>query len=409
MEIDLIYRTGECRKSLRMTNNSGSLPSHALRTAELDETVATKGGYFGLRPETGGLGVLFQSIFSRFDSHITTARARFYTDAARPIQYAIINNLKVNAFAYATGRESPIQFDFVGINLGSILLLFEYFHRILSNPKNLPDIGDPSKEDPSLPTLTHVSPESLFDDMMRHRPKCPVRARLAGEISEIAIDFLFLHELTHIQNGHLEYLRYHRNRNHLSEAFESTETAEDKLILQTLEWDADCGGIDRTLIYTFNAGRRLMPQLDRFTPDLRLMIERAYASPESIARFVQFAIYTSFRLFAVEWTWEKQPYLTHPLHAYRMASLLVALDAILQKRGEALNYSAAEFADASIKTIEQAEVAFSTLTGDPPDLDPLMSVFGNTRHVEYVAELERTWKEMRPTLDRYKRGGTLAP
>lgn len=283
---------------MRMTDNFYSLPMPALTTIELDEIVAAKGGYFKLGARTSFLRPLLRSIFCRIDSHIATARAHVYTDASRPIQYAIINSLDSNAFAYATKRETAIQFDFVGINLGSILLVFESFNRMLSNPKTLPDIGDPSKEDSSLPTVTHVSRNTLFDEMMRYCPKCPVRARMAGELSEIAIDFLFLHELTHIKNGHLDYVRYHRNANHLPEVFQSTGTAGDKLTLQTLEWDADCGAIDGTLIYAFNSGRRLMAQFDKLAPDLRLMNQAVYASPESITRLVQFAIYMFFRLFA---------------------------------------------------------------------------------------------------------------
>jgi hypothetical protein len=92
-----------------------------------------------------------------------------------------------------------------------------------------------------------------------------------------------------------------------------------------------------------------------------------------------------------------------------MISLLFLLREVFQKRRDTLKYSPEEFNDASLKTIALAEVAFSTLTGGPPDLDPLMSVMGNSHRVEYVGDLQHTWTEIRPSLDRYKRGGILAP
>ena len=148
------------------------------------------------------------------------------------------NGLNACAFIYKDR-------DFIGINAGTILILFDVFCRILSHPKLFLNVGDATKE---------IEPEQFYDRATDFRnldqndtvvPKDPVRLRHAFESALCAIEFLVTHEYGHLIHGHCHLNNEFTGQTNLFELESSVSSANQSiggLIRQTLEMDADAYG-----------------------------------------------------------------------------------------------------------------------------------------------------------------------
>lgn len=183
------------------------------------------------------------------------------------IDYAIINDRRLNAFATC----SPNGF-FVGINLGVFEILLAIFQRIMSDPRVLPEIGEPWRERDDLETLPAVSgcAKTLKSGPGLAMPNCEIRRVYAVHLFQTALDFLVGHELTHISNGHVSWLRDRLGGLVLSEFGSDGWSEMDALDRQALEMDADCGAVCDAIwtIYTrLNDRSSLPPEITSFYED----------------------------------------------------------------------------------------------------------------------------------------------
>jgi hypothetical protein len=220
------------------------LPTPRHMHPELEQILLAQGGLFLLEGEHDASTLsLFSSIVSRFIRHVEYAHVSLYEKSPRPVEFGFISATDLNAFAYATPIGAAVPFDFIGINVGVPFTLANLFNRMLAHPDIFSYVGDPTKENHSIHQL-----ENLITDVMRSRhefvaPVCNIRSIFAYELAQLALDFLFFHELTHLRNGHLEFVRSNLALNHWSEAFGNASATDSNMVLQTLEMDADCGAI----------------------------------------------------------------------------------------------------------------------------------------------------------------------
>jgi hypothetical protein len=114
----------------------------------------------------------------------------------------------------------------------------------------LPDIGDVSLEEEgeNLPrlevdaaALPHVEGVPFG---LTVGPACQARAEYAQFLTQIALDFLFVHEHQHAAGGHLEYSRGCCNR--MAES-DGNDSISDLLTAHVLEFEADAAAANFSL------------------------------------------------------------------------------------------------------------------------------------------------------------------
>jgi hypothetical protein len=105
----------------------------------------------------------------------------------------------------------PRDKGYVMISAGTILLLQDLFYRILAHPDSYPNIGHPSAASVQ-PFHGHGIEKSYANlangrgyGIDRVRPRDAERSRQAEILTLRAFHFLVLHELAHIEMGHLVY------------------------------------------------------------------------------------------------------------------------------------------------------------------------------------------------------------
>lgn len=124
------------------------------------------------------------------------------------LKFHFIDNTSLNAIAVSGNK-----YDHIGIALGSILNINIFFEILLSHPEILLELGNPSEEVKKIDDLSGISwiseYESIFHNLQKQSlsPKnlTPInrqRVSVANILSQIAIDFIILHELCHILYGH---------------------------------------------------------------------------------------------------------------------------------------------------------------------------------------------------------------
>lgn len=380
---------------------------------ELDHIIAERGGLFVLLEGHQQIVIdLFSIAAKRFSENIEYTKRVLYSERPRDISFGLLLGTEFNAFAYASPEDAETPFDFVGMNWGLIFTFHNIFVRILAHPDNFPSVGASSLETPTPKTFPYLYSDlagSFANEEMNDcAPRCPVRSAFAHLLSQVALDFVFFHEITHLRNGHLEYISRNLGMQYWAEASGSDSIASNQLIRQTLEWDADCGAILHTLNRALEYRLLWGAAPRQCAPEVAAVMDAAFGSNKLAVATVHFVAYVVWRIFDVEWAWHLQDNVSHPLPAYRLATVVFMLHEISRSR-PIDDYSEHEFMSDSVRIVRQAEEACAKLTGAEPDFGMLLSVAGTPQQEDYITALEDCWREIRPTLEEYKRGGKLAP
>lgn len=159
------------------------------------------------------------------------------------IDFGLVDNISINAIAISEGCN-----EIIGINVGVALIIPMIFNWLLSHPDIFIDIGDPTREmapEPfNIELLTKQRPWGSIekDEIKLFQPRDPVRAHHAFWMSTVAWNFLFFHELAHINRCHIDYLsrclRLSRRMTSWHE-FRRLKTEKESRLRQVLEIDAD--------------------------------------------------------------------------------------------------------------------------------------------------------------------------
>jgi hypothetical protein len=281
----------------------------------------------------------------------------------------------------------------LGIHIGVPFLFDQLFSRMLADSRTLGHVGTQSVESDDLETFedfTLDAGEAIRRHPKIHRPKDTVRAEYAARATMLVMDFLVLHELTHILHGHTDFDVFFGG---LSLRLESRRAMASKagfLTDLTLEWDADSGvvcdvmrAMKAWLPYPTNADSGAWTKF--FLDFQNALFEWS------------FAVCTFFRLCGDD-TFTPEDCLAedHPPTRWRQASAVLLAREWIER-----------FWDAGLGPVvmhaltggaAEAERVYSLVCGEPACMDGLMQAFGEPGH-RLLEMLHDHWtKELRDIL-----------
>lgn len=241
------------------------------------------GAPFNWSPPTGQPNQ-YDRIITSAKGICTVIRHERYKDKQRDIHFDLVEDLRLNALAFATKT-----IDFVGILAGTVLIIRDLFNRMLAHPEVLPNIGESTTEIADGITIPNLNNYAQYLDPQCF-PKCAIRAQYADILTETALKFIAGHEMGHLLNGHCE-LRSQNAVNILCLERDDDDKpcGLDNLSLQTLELDADSVGAfwcwrSEYFIHT------ILPDLISEFPNSRASFEAAYATPAATCSTLLFAL-----------------------------------------------------------------------------------------------------------------------
>jgi len=333
------------------------------------------------------------SVARLFDLQCTRARA-FLSSVHNvlpklpPIHFDFVNDFVLNARACLFKGEYCI-----GINSAVIVLLSLLFGHLLSDRRILPKVGNPDEERLTAPRLPFLDFDALKVMQAGGQPVLPndnVRVGYCRLLLEMAFDFLVSHEVAHIVNGHLAWMKSIDESRFLSEFEQRKNGATASIKRQALEMDADsagaCDGMRTILRKTAN--------LHSVGPPWR----QFYASPETAFFAWSFAVHSLFRIFGDE------PFLgldlknaIYPPIRLRQFLTAVTADEYVTQRSERADLPEI-FRREHIKAVIEAEQAFALVTGEAVAITGYQQAL-SLEATDHFNQLLQCWKnDMRPAL-----------
>lgn len=386
-----------------------SLPPY---NEKLHKEFQRRGGIFEESYNDTEIGRFILAIQQYYEGEATIAQNRFYNIRPRPLYFNIVLNTKLSAFAWSTSPEDTPQFDFIGFHIGTIVTLHLIFNEMLCHPSIFPTIGDIALEKEERVDLPYLTPNIIFAGFKAKSPVDPVRKEFAQLLLFTALDFLFWHELCHLRHGHTDFVQKECGDALIAEAVGENSIQIDPLTMQTLEMDADSYGL--LLALQLNIAT---PAKAKFISEKNTLtaIKCFSETPLKFVDNIWFAIYTLFRIWGdIEWN-PSNPDIGHhahpplPMRQYHIGALIYE---ILEKKPGLLKVSPHDYAKNSAGVMENVEIAISLITKQRVDPKGIISVAAAGRTTltnEYLDSLARRWTEIRPELEKYKRGGNLPP
>ncbi len=286
----------------------------------------------------------------------------------------------------------------IAFSFGLPLLLSVAFQRLLADGRVLPQIGNAALEERELPAVVSPIAGVIRPDFWQMHdlsnwggiPKDPQRQVFANIAVQMAMNFVLCHELFHISNGHLRWLKQAYGIRTISEfSFAPTmHTPEFFLAMQTLEMDADMCASGTSLATYVKA--HIHNGEGPFQGS-------GFDNTEALTHAWLFSINILFRLLGDERLICEATNKSHPTSSIRMymswQNVKYALKSAL---------STNEFDVTSIRTqaFTDSYYAMNYLAGRPPrDILGLQDVFRSNEAEIYTNRLKQNWRKvMRPEL-----------
>jgi hypothetical protein len=276
----------------------------------------------------------------------------------RRLIFGLLDSMKVRAVARVRG-----EVGYIGVSVGTGVLLLHTFARVLCEPTMFPNIGHPQLEKERT-TLPYVPSNAWNLDIENSPiPFCSIRMRAGVELASLAFSFLIAHEVTHVEQGHLSLLSKLGQCEALEEGVVS-RVVTPALVRQALELIADFHGATRIL------RRCVQVRQDAAYDHLlgaknRRALRTIYANPRDAVYFVMFSIAMTWRILDIQ-SWDNNTLATrsHPPVPARQTALMLNVAHHLK---EIVGYGVpAEEADALIqKAFLDAHVAYLKITAQP--------------------------------------------
>ena len=239
------------------------------------------------------LVTLFDNVRDRATDYIDTATKGFMPKKSIPwVHFDFVDNTLLNAMAFRSKGHY-----FIGVNMGTPLLICDLFYRMLACSEVLTHVGNPEAEiikPRSYPTLYHDADfieQVVTAEGIQHvftMPIDPVRRQYADLLSMMALDFLIAHEFAHILDAHLLLCEQATGSLTIFETRWSASEGETPVFQQALEYDADTFAISEgfhKLCFHCDDPRRSPVDWQPFFQDPIAALYTWY-----------FAVYTLFRL-----------------------------------------------------------------------------------------------------------------
>jgi hypothetical protein len=386
-----------------------------LNSSKIAKIIVSRGGLFdGNFNDSELMKYLYSLIEIRFGNLTNRINNEMY-DGKLPakLDWAFINNDSLNAFATSDLVEG-VRSDFIGLNIGVVYTLFVMYTRVMANPDNLRNIGNPDMENHSEDDKFLLTTNVIFHDIKPIIAKCNTRLYYAIELTLTSLEFLFLHEMVHLRNGHVDYLKSLYPEAVFAEAYsKETHHKLSPLISQALEMDADSIAsvqlFRARLIESYHLKSRL-PNLEPFITDV---FNATCRDELTIVWNCAFSVYFMFSLFdQPEWTLENQILLSHPTAPFRAN----AFSNVLWNAFEnpelfegTLGIPAMDVMKACKEATLIAEDICQRIAGRT-EPSPQVQFFSNLKEAgKYFDLLEEAWTSVRPFLLPFVRGVGLAP
>lgn len=306
------------------------------------------------------------------------------------IHFDFANTGVVNAFACIYRDQY-----FIGVTKGAVASLALFFERMLSDRRILMQIGN-SDGEMEHPPLTYPLAEALVQDNLANGPNHPtdsMRQDYCKWLTLSALDFLILHELGHIANGHVDRAVAKQLSPFIAEFGGEPLTPEEAIELHLMEIDADGFAASQGVCKTMNVVKNppyAIPQL---------------ASYDGLLFSWLFAVFSFFRMFgdtpiASIDVYEKR----HPPHRQRVAFFW---NAVVAASENVAGIIAGQLAPVVWQAGSSTERAFHFLTGEPISPPERYSeAFEPTnQNKDYAKHLAKRWNEgMRQELSLYAYG-----
>jgi hypothetical protein len=226
-----------------------------------------------------------------------------------------------NAFAERSHK------DIVCLTSSSVRVLWSLCNAVMEIRELFPWIDDidrlgEAQAPPVKGELFYVPPKD-------HAEIMPIRRRLATALFNTAVDFLLMHEIAHLWNGHVDYLHQKAGPRPFTE-LQLTETSGlDPDFIRALEFDADSFAVQKIFARAYREN-----PFQEFSEGL----SKDHRLPEDGDRsttwfFTWFALYAAFRAFDEARAVETSETWVHPPAPLRQACLLSTVSAVCGKQG----------------------------------------------------------------------------
>jgi len=161
------------------------------------------------------------------------------------VEHRLFLDTEINAFAF-----TEEHLNYIGLNVGTIFLIRDSFFSLFATPDFLPNVGDKSKESNTIENFKNNYFENLTAaNYNQFIPKCITRKRCADYLTDIAIKFIYFHELSHIKYCHTSYQQQNFRLKRVYEFAHITKNVDQHFDDRSMEIEADSGGMVFTLIY----------------------------------------------------------------------------------------------------------------------------------------------------------------
>lgn len=320
------------------------------------------------------------------------------------LAWCLTKGANFGAFCYTSkkGRDSE-KFDFIGINLGTISILYDNFTHILSSPHSFVEFGDCTKEN-NEPTSFWLS-KVANNDAPFTLPNCPIRAGYANLLTTIALRFLVIHEVTHLYNGHLDWSQLNSGcNNSFLDDFSDTIVPEKDLIRHFFEIDADDCALQMSICHythclnTYSSHRMAMKETDRAVTDL------AFGSIEKTIITVLYSLYVLFRSTdPAPWNEGKIGTSSHPRELVRARYVFNRFLQVITWYSEIPENSDA-LIDLMLIVVREAERDISRMVGREMDITSFRDLLFSDYANEHIREIGVLQRKLVPALKPYLRG-----
>lgn len=302
-----------------------------------------------------------------------------------------IESLKINACAFESDG-----YGFIGINLGILLLLNDFFNRLLANTNILKNVGDPSSEIIITEPLPYISKgsNSYIQEYSSNSikgnivPQDPTREEYAIILLQIAIRFLVAHELAHIRYGHYQLINTQFGEPFISEVSFLNDVERSMLTVQALEMDADS--------WATVQGMTILKGLISKINNMSISWDK-YNNPIIGGMFTWIiAVYTLFRLFDQDNRQVGDLTTNHPHPALRQTMIMETIYSYLERELE--EKSIEHYLEILPDCVNQIEEAISILTHQNTDKSKIKEALG-PKGDKHWHQIMNQWKTVvRPQL-----------
>lgn len=367
----------------------------ASSSSVLDETLAGLGltRFHAPAPKPGGLVHVFQVLEER--SLLRLAGLSETYAAPDGIEFGFADHREFNALAQRTTK------DVVCFYAAAVRTMWSLCNAVMTIREIFPWIDDIDRlgihAPPPKGELFFVQQTSAASET-----EMPVRRKLAAALFDSAMDFLLMHEVGHLWNGHVDWL--HRRRGPLPfremGLFDANDP--DLSAAGALEFDADSFAVQKVFARAYIDNR-----FEEFSQDLlkshRVPLDGAHTASWF---FSWFSIYALFRAFDEACAVAGISARPHPPAELRQASLLSTVAAVSKRQGwSGLDIN--QWATLASAAGLEAEGAFCRLRGTTLDSATFAAAWDGPAFDLVDCHL-RTWESLGPELALFKRGAMPA-